>query len=136
MFSGITKLVPTGAYGRACWQSFIFEVTWNISCVMIVSGRLPNRARKRARTARGHPGDEVKCSLWSQEGSQPCQGVLSPSASCRGAARVGREPGRRGTVLAGHESGSDTARLCCPHHGGRGGGDIWATRPPASLHLP
>lgn len=136
MFSGITKPFPTGAYGRACWQSFIFEVTWNISCVMIVSGRLPNRARRRAPAARDHPGDEVKCSLWSQEGSQPCQGALSPSASSKGGARVGREPGPRGTVLAGHESGSDTAWLCCPRHGGRGGGDGWATRPPASLHLP
>lgn len=67
---------------------------------MIVSGRLPNRARKRVRAARGHPGDEVKRSLWSQEGSQPCQGVLSPSASSRGGARVEREPGPRGTVLA------------------------------------
>lgn len=78
------------------------------------------------RTIRGR---KIKCFQWSQEemeegqvtpvGSQPCQGVLSPSPAFRNGAGVGRAPrpttpspegaGAMGTVLAGHESSSDTA---------------------------
>lgn len=40
--------------GKAC----IFEIIWNLFYVMIVSGRIPNHARKRADIAKDHPGEE------------------------------------------------------------------------------
>lgn len=60
VFWTFSELFSTGAYGSVCWKSFIFEVIWNLFYVMIVSGRLPNSARKRADAAKDHPGEENK----------------------------------------------------------------------------
>lgn len=125
MFSGITELFPTGAYGCVLWKSFIFEVIWNLLFVMIVSGHLPNCARKRADAAKDHPGEENKMLSVVARGDGVGTShnsrftALPRGAASRNGAGVGRAPqpttpspeaaGAMGTVLAGHESSSDTA---------------------------
>lgn len=129
MFSGIMKLFPTSAYGCVRWKSFIFEVIWNLFYVMIVSGRLPNSARKRADAAKDHPGEENKTLAVVArgdgvgtshtgrytalpKGAEPQSCLQEWCRSGKGSSTHHLSPegaGAVGAVLAGHESSSDTA---------------------------
>ena len=83
--SGIVKLFPTGVYGRVCWKSFTFEVTWNTSYMMIVSGCLPNCARKeliQPATIQGMKQDacsgQRKRDKMYQQAHSPAKGCWAP----------------------------------------------------------